>query len=242
MSSPPSSPDTRRVDLWLARDPQLRDPALRDRLANVLPAEERTRVAGMQFESGRHQQLVTRAMARHVLSNYLPDVSPERWRFERGEHGRPAVARDMPEAVRAPNFNIAHTEGLVVMAVGRVELLGVDAERIDPRVRLPVARRYFSGAEADALDALPEEQRARRFQRLWTLKEAYLKALGTGIVGGLGTGVFHFEGGALRFESTGAAAGRWAFREYEIDGAFLVALACGADDASLEVDLRDYLP
>lgn len=248
MSSPPSSAerlaDSSRVELWLARDPQLREPALLERLARIVSADERARIDGMNYEAGRHQQLVTRAMARSVLSNYLPEVPPSAWRFERGEHGKPMVARDMPEATRAPRFNLAHADGLVVMAVGRLPRIGVDVERVDDRARLAVARRYFSAAEADALDALPAGEQTRRFQRLWTLKEAWLKAMGTGISGGLGSMTFHFENGAPRFERAGdPEASRWAFREFEIDAGFLVALAClPRRPGAPEVVLRDYLP
>lgn len=238
MSSTPSSAEPSLVDVWLARDPQLRDPGLLAEFARILPADERARVDRMQFEAGRHQQLVTRAMSRNVLSLYLPDIAPADWRFERGEHGRPAIAAAMPEAARALNFNLAHTEGLVVMAVGRVPRIGVDVERKDAHVNLAVARRYFSPAEAAALDALPEAERPARFQRLWTLKEAYLKALGAGIVGGLGSMTFHFDADGIRLEPADTDTACWQFREMEMDGEFRVALACDAPRFTLT--LRDY--
>jgi 4'-phosphopantetheinyl transferase len=246
MSSQPSSSedlaDPARVDLWLARDPQLRDAALLDHFSRMLSADERARVAGMKFEAGRHQQLVTRAMVRCVLSSYLPEVPPAAWQFECGAHGRPAVSRALPEAARALQFNLAHTDGMVVLAVGRVSKIGVDVERIDARARLAVARRYFSPAEADALEALPAEEQKRRFQRLWTLKEAWLKAVGTGIAGGLSSMTFHFENDTPRFErAADPEASRWAFREFEVDGGYRVALACLAA-AAPTVTLRDYLP
>lgn len=246
MKSPPSSveglEDPSQVDLWVARESQWRDPALRDQFSGVLSADERARIAGMKSEAGRHQQFVSRALVRSVLSTYLPGVPPAHWRFDRGEHGRPSVSRDMTHAARSLQFNLAHSDGLVVLAVGRMPQIGVDVERIDGRVRLAVARRYFSPAEADALEALPTDQQGRRFRRLWTLKEACLKAVGTGIAGGLGSMTFHFEDDGVRFEcASDPDASRWAFREFEVDGEYLVALACLAPDAPA-VRLRDYLP
>ena len=246
MSSPPSSveglEDPSQVDLWVARESQWRDPALLDHFSGVLSADERARIAGMRFEAGRHQQFVSRVLVRSVLSTYLPGVPPADWRFDRGEHGRPSVSRDMTDAARALQFNLAHTHGLVVLAVGRTPHIGVDVERIDGRVRLAVARRYFSPVEADALEALPADQQERRFRRLWTLKEAWLKAVGTGIAGGLGGMTFHFEDDGVRFERmSDPEASRWAFREFEVDGEYFVALACLAPDVPT-VRLRDYLP
>jgi 4'-phosphopantetheinyl transferase len=234
--------DPNQVDVWLARDPLLRDAPLLESFDLMLSPDERARVAGMRFEAGRHQQLVTRALARSVLSTYLPEVPPAEWRFELGEYGRPSVARDMPAAARALHFNIAHTTGLVTMAVGRMPRIGVDVERADARVRLAVARRYFSVAETASLEALPDIERRRRFQRLWTLKEAYLKAVGTGIVGGLASITFHFNEDGLRCECAEDDAAQWVFREFETGDAFLVALACRSPFGEPGVSLRDFVP
>jgi 4'-phosphopantetheinyl transferase len=242
MSSTPSSADPARVDVWLARDPELRDPESTAGFARILTADEMQRVQRMQFDAGRHQQLVTRAMVRNVLSHYLPGVAPADWRFESGEQGRPAIAPGLPAAARALDFNLAHTEGLVAMAVGWTRV-GVDAERVDPRVNLAVARRYFSAEESAALDALPPERRARRFQRLWTLKEAYLKALGTGIAGGLGSMTFHFDAADVpRFErANDPEAARWIFRELESGDHHVAIAVLGAAAAPAPViTLREY--
>ena len=243
MSSPPSSVDPPEVDLWVARDPQLREPSVLADFERVLDAADRARVAGMRFAAGRHQQLVTRAMARLVLSSYRPEIAPGAWRFQSEEHGRPTVAPEMSEAARALNFNLAHTQGLVVMAVGRLPGLGVDVERADDRPRLALARRYFSAVEAAALEALPADQQPRRFKRLWTLKEAYLKAIGTGVAGGLGSMTFHVDEGELRFErSADPDAAHWRFHELEIDGGFLVALACKGPPHAIgpRISLRQF--
>jgi 4'-phosphopantetheinyl transferase len=231
-----------QVDVWLARAARLDDPALLEGFSRILPDEDRERVERMRFREGRHEQLITRTLARRVLSHYLPEVPPADWRFDRTELGRPAVARSLPAAARQLHFNIAHTRGLVVMAVGRQPDIGVDVECITDRVPLEVAQRYFSTAEIAALDALPEADKPRRFQRLWTLKESYLKAVGTGISGGLASMTFHFEP-EVRFEHAGdAEAARWQFREFTIDAEYLLALAWldRESDAALQVTLRDF--
>lgn len=232
-----------QVELWLAREAPLRAPAYLASLEHALSAEDHARIERMRFPDGRHQQRVTRALARHALSHHLPAMAPSAWRFQQDEFGRPSIASDLPEDARRLHFNLSHTRGLVVMAVGLMPLLGVDVERIASEVSLDVASRYFSAQEVLALAALPEADKPRRFQRLWTLKEAYLKGLGTGISGGLGSMTFHFDEGGVRFERPADAdAAYWRFSELEIDGEFLVAVACRPPAGHLAVRLHDYLP
>jgi 4'-phosphopantetheinyl transferase len=45
-----------------------------------------------------------------------------------------------------------------------------------------IVQRFFSPGERAAYAALPEDQKPEAFYRCWTGKEAYLKALGKGLV------------------------------------------------------------
>lgn len=79
-------------------------------------------------------------------------------------------------------FNLAHTQGLVAMAVTLHHDVGIDVEPRTDRVSvLDVARRFFSPQEVAALEGLPIGQRAEAFLDYWTLKEAYVKATGLGL-------------------------------------------------------------
>ena len=228
------------VDVWFAHEALLDDARVAARLEGLLDADERARRDRMAHESGRRQQLLARAMQREVLSRYEPAIAPTDWRFERGAGGRPALAPAF--APTGLNFNVAHTPGMAVVAVGRVGHIGVDVEACDKRVPLAVARRYFSPREAAALDALAPEARPQRFLRLWTLKEAYLKAVGEGLPGGLDRMTFTLgEQGRVTFEhDDDAQAGNWTFREFSPDG-YLLALAYLDPAVSAdEVRLREY--
>ena len=87
-----------------------------------------------------------------------------------------------PECVDGPPFSLAHSGGLVVCALAPHGRIGVDVELPRPRDVGAIAERYFSSEESRWVGA-----ELRRFLRLWVLKEAYLKALGVGISGGLDT-------------------------------------------------------
>ena len=125
------------------------------------------------------------------------------WRI-RGEDWRPVLARYaglpadalplLPDAYgkprlaapAAPGFNLSHSGGVVLLAIARGVDPGIDVEALRPRPRaLQLAQRYFTAAEAAVLARLPEGDRQQTFYRLWTAKEAVLKALGRGLAFGL---------------------------------------------------------
>jgi len=163
------------------------------------------------------------SMQRAMLSRLVPGVAPRDWRFDRSDAGRPSLSRAHGLDV---DFNLAHTRGLVVMAAGRRVQLGIDVERFERRRSLEIARRYFSAREIAAFEALPADAQPRRFVELWTLKEAYLKAIGTGIAGGLGSMTFDWRGTEIRFErESDPDAQRWRFRQWPWGDDHLLALA-----------------
>lgn len=83
-------------------------------------------------------------------------------------------------------FNTAGRDGLLAVATSRRGPVGVDVETLAHcRDTAGLARTVFSPGEADWLERQPAELRPLGFARLWTAKEAVLKARGTGIAGGL---------------------------------------------------------
>jgi len=123
-----------------------------------------------------------RAPLRQVLAGYL-GVPAGAVILVDGEHGRPVLADGLHSSL---DFNWSHSGDRAVLAVGRAVVPGIDVERRRPRPRaLEIAERYFDPAEAAALADLPEGERDEAFLRLWTAKEAVLKALGRGLAFGL---------------------------------------------------------
>ncbi|MGU7780177.1 4'-phosphopantetheinyl transferase family protein [Burkholderia sp. PU8-34] len=124
----------------------------------------------------------TRAALRDVLGPQL-GVAPHAVALVVGESGRPAL----DHAHRAPlDFNVSHAGDHALIAWSPACRVGVDIERcgrtLDWRA---LAREVCTSAEAAYLDSLAAPARADAFMRIWAAKEALLKALGTGIVGGL---------------------------------------------------------
>lgn len=80
------------------------------------------------------------------------------------------------------DISLSHTEDLLLVGLTSRGLIGVDAERASrPMYRSGLGRRVCTQAELASLTGLPEEERDAALVRLWTLKEAYSKAIGQGM-------------------------------------------------------------
>jgi 4'-phosphopantetheinyl transferase len=179
------------------------NPRRLDELVAALSGDERARYERFRQARDRRDFAAAHALLRRTLSK-CDNVPEAAWVFTTNAFGKPSIAAagDDPRARSRISFSIAHTEGLVACAVARGVDLGVDVESVG-RVAggRDLASRYFSEREVAALDVCPESEHDVRFIELWTLKEAYLKAIGVGFSHPLNTVAFVFEGPShLRFE------------------------------------------
>ena len=104
------------VHLWLAFESQLDDPSTAASYGAFMSDEERERERKFLVDGARRLHVLARALQRVVLASYLPDVDPTRLCFVRTATGRPSLAP--PFDASGIEFNLAHTRGLVVLAVG----------------------------------------------------------------------------------------------------------------------------
>jgi 4'-phosphopantetheinyl transferase len=142
----------------------------------LLSASELARADGMATEDLRRRYVVAHGSLRERLAPLLGGVDPAAVPIEVGEHGKPFVAD-------GPEFNLADSGDLALIAVSDGPLVGVDVEQIREVEHERLARRFFSVLECAALESCPDP--AVAFFTIWTRKEAVVKATGRGISGGL---------------------------------------------------------
>lgn len=155
-------------------------PSAESRLADhlaVLSDLERARAARFRFAADRIRSVVARASLRRLLGSYL-GLDPIDVSFAEGPHGKPLLADERCTL----SFNTAHSGGLVVHVVSECSVVGIDVERIrfEPLGEAMLGE-FLTRAEASRLRRMPLAAAHREAHRLWTHKEAYLKALGTGL-------------------------------------------------------------
>ncbi|MCA1575907.1 MAG: 4'-phosphopantetheinyl transferase superfamily protein [Acidobacteria bacterium] len=145
----------------------------------TLDADEQTRASRFHFKKHRRRFIAGRGVLRSLLGRYL-EVKPEEVRFAYGPYGKPAL--DAAHHAGALRFNASHSHELAVYAFAQDHDVGIDVEYIkEDFATQDIAERFFSKYEVQVLTALPREEQAAGFFRCWTRKEAYIKAIGSGL-------------------------------------------------------------
>ena len=176
------------VHVW--RVPLERPGPLEDAWA-VLSEEEQGRARRLVQEHHRRRFVAAHAALRRILAGYTA-LAPGQLRIATGPHGKPTLAGPAADARPRFEFNLSHSADLALVAVARERPVGVDLERWKRDMNhLELAERFFSPIERASLRALAErhDDLVCGFFAAWSRKEAYLKALGTGVTRGL----HHFD-------------------------------------------------
>jgi len=182
-AAPPAElapPGPEAIHVWsVPLDPPAGEVAAARRL---LAPDEAARADRFRFDRHRRRYTVGRAALRTLLGRYL-GVEPRAVAFRYGRNEKPYLADGSAPAGDPPLwFNLSNSAELAVVAFGTSAELGVDVEALRAMPdALAIAERFFSAAEREALAAVPAAELDRAFFRCWTRKEAYLKAVGTGI-------------------------------------------------------------
>jgi 4'-phosphopantetheinyl transferase len=140
--------------------------------AGLLGPDEQRRAAAFHFDRDRDRFIAGRAMLRRILGA-CAGRQPEALSFIEGRSGKPALDG-------ALSFNFSNSDDLGALAVANFEL-GVDIEKIRV-IEEDVAGRFFAADEVARLRALPAERQTEAFFNCWTRKEAYVKAIGDGLL------------------------------------------------------------
>jgi 4'-phosphopantetheinyl transferase len=225
-------PDTpaATVDIWQAN--LVSRPGELCRLAQCLDDAEQQRAARFRFQRDRDRFRTSRGLLRHILAGYL-DTNPGRIRFEYTREGKPFL----PEH-RDLHFNLSHAGDELVLGVARGCELGVDIEGVfSERVMYEVCGTVLSGPERVAFQGLDASQRRDWFVRLWTRKEAYIKADGRGMSLPLRRIDVATRPDRVRLLDDGsddwALSRHWVLRELAVASGFAAALAIDGLDAQV---------
>jgi 4'-phosphopantetheinyl transferase len=184
------------------------------RLLRCVSEERKARILRYKHYGDACRSLVGDLLIRYALKKAF-GLCDSDLRFGKSPHGKPILSSH-PEY----HFNLSHSGSHIVAGVG-LHPLGVDAEVVK-KIDFKVAKRFFSGEECLYLANLPEEEALWSFFRLWTLKESFVKAIGSGLRIPLNS--FRFQlGENITLISNDFHDDQFAFHQLLLDDAVLSA-------------------
>lgn len=152
-----------RIDVWFIDLETVRiDPGILDRY-------EWERAERFHFTGDRERFLARRTRLREILGTYLGE-HPAEIAYEIGPKGKPAV--------EGCSFNLSHSGTYAVLGISQGRDLGVDLEYVladhDPGLLLPALT-------PEERSALGDGDLVMEILKIWTRKEALVKAIGVGL-------------------------------------------------------------
>jgi 4'-phosphopantetheinyl transferase len=210
------------VDVWSV--PLDTTPAALEAFERTLSEDEVERADRFCFERDRRRYVCARGALRELLSRYLR-VESRDITFRYGTNGKPALDGGLDGLLA---FNVSHSGELALIAIGRGMELGVDVEAVRPMQDAgDIAARFFAPGEHERLMSLPDDERTNAFFACWTRKEAYLKALGSGLAKPLDAFEVTFapdEAPALLVYGDDRETARWRISDLAPGGGYAGAL------------------
>jgi 4'-phosphopantetheinyl transferase len=142
----------------------------------VLDSREVARVARFHADKDRNLYIAAHALTRALLA-HVGEKLAAAWQFAETEKGKPEIIDNESNLA----FSLSHTAGLVACAVAHFPV-GIDTESRDRKQKqADIAQTVLASSEVALLTAYPFPRQSEIFLRLWTLREAYVKATGQGI-------------------------------------------------------------
>lgn len=191
----------------------------------LLDVSERERAGRFRDGPTRGQFVVARATLRRLLTTHDPTVTPREWRFDVGRHGKPSLFGGTSDL----NFNYSHAAGLIAIAISRGGPVGIDVESIARPVDVRHFDRILSDAERAELGGLSDAAQRRRFYAIWTAKEAYAKAIGTGLREALAHVTVTANGTFLAADDAFDQSRSWRLHRIDAGEGHVAALVTAAD-------------
>lgn len=228
------------VHVWHMLADRVTASSVLNEIETMLTPDERSRMDALQRSQDRVLYLLSRGLLRTVLASYL-DCAGGDVCFAADAHGKPILRPG--EHCLPLQFNLTHSRGAIALAVSGGREVGIDVEERNRQVDfLALAERFFAPSEARHLRTLNNGQVPDAFFAIWTLKEAYVKAIGRGISFPLDAFSFDLDANRLLgFQPLADFVSRdWHFQQFDLGERHCGALAVQNAGGQLDIEMREW--
>ncbi len=188
----------------------------KEQFLSLLPLHLHEGISRHKRVQGAQRSLLGELISRKILSNKL-SIPIHTIEFQKTDKGKPFI--NIPDI----HFNLSHSGDWVVFAFAKKEI-GIDVERIK-KINYGIAERFFSSEEFASLNGKSGRKKQEYFFDLWTLKESYLKLIGTGLTRSLDSFTVVQEGDKfILIENSNKSKEAVYLKQYEIDDAYKLSV------------------
>jgi 4'-phosphopantetheinyl transferase len=197
----------------------------RSKVEALLSTAENERAMRFRDAADRATWKAAHGLTRLTLTACEAAVDPRSWIFLAGPNGKPEIARPKCRL----HFNLSHTRDFAGCAVTKAGSIGFDVEDVSRSIDPAVAEQNFRREEIEFLGRPNDASWQDRFYEVWTLKESYLKARGSGLLVPLtGFAFVKDHRGQWRVRERGTESGqgcRWRFFSFWIAPGYRAAVS-----------------
>lgn len=174
-----------------------------------------------------------RSLLSHLFLKYLIslelgcDLMEIKFGYEK--HGKPYLLSS-----EGLSFNISHSGEFIAIAISSVNI-GIDIQEFIDLEYQDLAMRFFSNQEYNYINNTSDIQ--ENFFRIWTLKESYLKARGSGLHTPLNSFYFSIENNKINLYHKGYNTMFYFYDEIIHDKYYMSI--CSAEEIE-HLELREY--
>ncbi|MFZ1320224.1 MAG: 4'-phosphopantetheinyl transferase superfamily protein [Ignavibacteria bacterium] len=144
-------------------------------LRKLLSNDETKKADRYRFAKDSNSYIISRGSIRKILSEYI-SIDADSINISYTEFGKPFIENSKI------NFNLSHSGDWCFIAVSLIKDIGIDIEKVRKiEDVLKIADRYFAINEYEHIKNFDSTEQINEFFRIWTLKEAFIKAIGEGL-------------------------------------------------------------
>ena len=163
--------------------------------------------------------------------------------FEYSDRGKPRLAASMSDS--SLQFNVSHSLNYALYGFTNNHLIGVDLEFLREMENITeLAKRFFTHREFQLIADLTGREQQAAFYQLWTAKETYLKAIGTGLSNSLTDIEITFsrakEPKLLSVGKNIATVGNWSIYHFIPAANYIAAIIVNAQIPKQQIDFWNW--
>jgi len=148
-------------------------------LSDLISDQEEARAAGCKKSRDAQDYRLRHGLVRVILGQYT-GKEPQELRFIHEDSGKPDL--DPAGNIHDIHFSLSRTDEMVCIGISKKNIIGLDVVKCDTRYSFfAIAEYLFTPGECQWIRQAPFHEQQVRFFRIWSLKEALLKATGSGV-------------------------------------------------------------